>query len=608
VLFHEGDAAHALGWTLAVATALFAFALARRLGLGRGAAFTTGFLSAVTPAALQAWVEAASLGAALGCVAYLAGALALLGSRATPSIGRRRTGLVLAAIAWVLALLCEPGLVLALPWPLFAARGDTHSTLAERALIAVLGFLGTAQLAVQDLPYFGSKRLAALPQVLGALAVRAVHPAPSPWALGPDASPLRWGALTAGWLLLLGLAFLVVRLRTRAPLVLRGLGLFVCTAACGASWSGEVRAPFLVAPLAGLGLVLAGTGLVRALPAAASWSAAVLALALAGLGTRARLADWSSEERLATRALAADPSDPRAAEALARWHLVHGRLSAAQRTFEDLRDAHPDDPGARLGLAEIQLRRGLLPGEEAHFLACVEWLEGFHAPAPYRARAALRLGEAYQRLDAPERARPSPETATRLAPDDPLGHTRLGMVLLRLQENDAAVAAFERAVALAPRSAEAWTGLGLARLARGDAPGGEEALTRAVALEPDLAEASAALGTVLANRGDLAGAETCFRRAVSVHPDSVDALWSLGAHLAATGRGDEALRSLDRVYALRGPRQPHVRAYLEGARLHLERGQREEARARIDAVLAFNPAQAEAQALAARLAAEEGGR
>jgi len=91
-----------------------------------------------------------------------------------------------------------------------------------------------------------------------------------------------------------------------------------------------------------------------------------------------------------------------------------------------------------------------------------------------------------------------------------------------------------------------------------------------------------------------------------VNPDSVDALWSLGALLASDQRSDEAVRLLDRVWDLRAGRQPHVRAFLEGARLHLARGERALARARVQAVLAFNPAQPEALALAEALAETPG--
>ncbi|HEX6882085.1 MAG TPA: tetratricopeptide repeat protein [Planctomycetota bacterium] len=298
-----------------------------------------------------------------------------------------------------------------------------------------------------------------------------------------------------------------------------------------------------------------------------------------------------------------EPHDNHALATLGQWHLAHGRLSEAERVLR--RALAPDDARlaaqARMHLGEIELRRGLLPGQGEHLAAARESLETSVRSGLAPARAHALLGEVHQRMGDLEAARSALERAVTLDPHDAEAFTRLGMVRRDLGALAEARAAFERAVALDPRSAEAWCGLGLLLGQMEQAAEAEAALRRALALEPDQPESNAALGRFQELRGERAAAEASYRRAVGVNPDYVDGLHGLGALLAEGEQRDEALRLLDRVVALRPPPRPHVRAYLASARLRIARGEDEVPRRLLAAVLAFNPAQGEARALLAEL-------
>jgi len=573
---------------LFAAASALVLALGRRLGLGRGQSLFLALLFAVHPLASEGVAWLAQRGPLLATVFLLLGAVTLLGEP------RGRPRIVLGALALLTGLACEPRFVPFVPWVVLAVRWTSP---APRAGLAIdLALLAAGVLGWVD-PFEPLRAVDAPAAIAGVLALWSWPVALTPTHGGFSCArlPLVAGALP--WLIVLLAGSFLLRVRPRAPRLALGGLLFLLVAGTGPSPLGTFREA--TASLAGLGLALA---VVSVAPARAATCLAGGALLLAAAGrTWVRLGDWRSEPRLQEAALAVRPHDAHAFAALGQWHLAHGRLSEAERVL--LRALPPYDVGihsrALMHLGEIELRRGLLPGQGAHLVAARESLEASTATSLAPARAHARLGEVHQRLGDLEAARSTLERAVTLDPHDAEPFTRLGMVQRDLGALDEARAAFERALDLDPRSAEAWCGLGLL-LAQQESPAAEAALRRALALEPDQPESNAALGRFQELRGERAAAEASYRAAVGVNPDYVDGLFALGAFLAESAP-EEALRALERVVALRPPPRPHVRAYLACARLYLARGEREVPRRLLAAVLAFNPAQGEARALLAEL-------
>ena len=116
----------------------------------------------------------------------------------------------------------------------------------------------------------------------------------------------------------------------------------------------------------------------------------------------------------------------------------------------------------------------------------------------------------------PEGAIETAQSATRLAPDDPLTHWSLAALEQRGVSSEqvaAAVSAYERAVSLSPHDFRLWVDLGRAREQAGDARGSEQAL----------------------------------RRAIELAPAYVWPRWHLGNFLVRQGRNDEGFNELRRV-------------------------------------------------------------
>jgi Tfp pilus assembly protein PilF len=595
---------------------LLAFALARRLGAGRGASAFGALLFAVHPLRLEAVAWLSERGVLLGGFFFLLGLLAALGERGELAAPSRWAG---SRAAFLLALLADPRLVLGLVGLLWVerrtlARRPAHArALADLALFFVAGaclvWSPVNELA-PDAPGFLA-RLAHAPLALAALGglwcvplgLTPHHPHPA-----LSSSPVAPWALGASWLALALVCLALWRVQRRLPrIALAGLAfvLLGLPQVCLASGTTLFQESSAYVPALGLELLLALA--LQAVPARGTRPALALGglvLVACAFRTAARLPDWRSEPALQASALALRP-EPRAHDALGRWHLLHGRLSQAQRAHERALELWPQDARARLYLGALELRRALIPGQEAHLARAREQLETGLAAVPDWGRANELLGEVYQRAEEDERAQARLEAAAARAPSGQV-LTRLGMVRRRRLDQDGARAAFTRATEVEPGSSDAWCGLGLVQLQADEPDAARVSLERALALEPDQVEARTTLARLQELGGEHAEAERNLRRALGVNPSNVDALYALGTMLSGADRADEALRYLDHACEL--PRsQPHVRAHLESARLRMARGEVEVPRARLRAVLAFNPEQAEARALLERLGASGAG-
>lgn len=595
------------------ATALV-FALARRLSAGRAASAFGALLFGLHPLRVEAVAWLAQRGVLLGAFFFLCGVLAALGARAEHD-ARVPTGRwALSRAALLLALLADPRLLLGLPGLVAIECLSSRRRPAPARLFVDLALFCLASAWLTCFPSGepgmpdGPALLARLeyaPLGLGALGLlwclplglTPHHPHPA-----LTSAPFAVWIPAAGWVALGLVCVALWRVRRRWPrIALAGLAVPVLALpqVCHASGGALFQESSGYLPAVGLELLLVLA--LHSVPARAARPALALgglALLACALRTVARVRDWRCEPALQQSALALRP-EPRAHDALGRWHLLHGRLSEAQRAVERALVLEPRDALARLELGELELRRALIPGQEAHLGRAAQHLEQCLSEFPDWALANELLGEVYQRAEQDERALARLEAAAARTPRART-LTRLGMLRRRLSDPDGARAAFTRATELGPRESDAWCGLALVELQAEQPEAARAALERALALEPEHAEARTTLARLQELGGEQAEAERNLRRALGVNPSNVDALYALGMLLAGSERADEALRYLDHACEL--PRsQPHVRAHLESARLRMARGEVEVPRERLRVVLAFNPQQAEARALLERL-------
>src|SRR5262245_13379277 len=193
-------------------SSLVVLALARRLGLARGAAAFVAVLFAVHPLGAEgvAWLSQRSV--LLGTFLLLSGALLLLDA---PPWRARRLALAVPVLA--LGLACEPRTFAWVPWLLLARRWPAPWTgptsLRHDVALVSLGALGWVDPGSGAL----SELVESAPAAVGGLFRLWVWPAgltPTHPAYAGAPAPALWSA--AQWLLVLLLATVLLRLRQRA--------------------------------------------------------------------------------------------------------------------------------------------------------------------------------------------------------------------------------------------------------------------------------------------------------------------------------------------------------------------------------------------------------
>ncbi len=307
----------------------------------------------------------------------------------------------------------------------------------------------------------------------------------------------------------------------------------------------------------------------------------------------------------------------RGEEALAR-----GDLPAAESAFEEARRLEPDNPVVYSYLGELHARRREYGEALADFRKAIRLAPS--EPQPYFRLAVLqarleRFHDARQTLNELLEARPDyPDTYlllgriageqgdhaaaeehlrryVRLQPEDPQGLGELGVVLLARENFQEAEAFLKRVLEIDPESEPAHHNLGRLYSRRGEHERAREHLEAATRLLPGNAEGFYQLGTVLMRMGELAEAETAFRRALALEPENLEARYALGTLLRRQGRSEEAAEVLAEHERLSAraleerQRQRRISAYHLDARKLLEQDRLEEAREKLQEILALEP-------------------
>ena len=250
----------------------------------------------------------------------------------------------------------------------------------------------------------------------------------------------------------------------------------------------------------------------------------------------------AAEERF-RRALAANPRDRGALQALASLKLATGDFAAGAALIRDLVALDPDAPEHRHTLGRIELERGDLAAAEAALRGAIEVYPA-HLPALLDLAALLiRVGRGVE-------TEPLLERALALAGGQPEACARIGSLYLDFGRLEPALAAFERALAADAGHGPALKGKGAALLGM---KRHEEALTALRAAEPALpgdVELHFTLGNALSALGRYADARAAYARAVTIRPDIVELLNNLGSVENALGDHEAALSTYRRALAI----------------------------------------------------------
>lgn len=408
--------------------------------------------------------------------------------------------------------------------------------------------------------------------------------------------------------------------------------------------------------------------------------------------------DLLTAERSLTTAISLDPTLPEARLALAEFHMRRGDRAKAEEAFKAAADLagpgsparmrlaqfytwmkKPDDakrvlreattttpkflPAWRM-LAEIALAEHDYPGAEAALAGllkqksddldgqvlkarvhlakretnqAIQTLQKVVKVEPRLAAARYYLALAQVQTDNVQQARQEAQEAIKIAPGYADARVLLARLNIQAGTPRLAIEDLQKLVAANPRLAPAWRVLGSAHLAQRQPAKAVEAYRKLVALTPDDAGAHNLLGVALRAHGKPADAGRSFAKALELSPGLVEPLARLVTLDFAAKQSDAALARvrkqlvahpdsaahqnlLGRVHLARGERDqaeaawlkaleldPSVGdAYLRLARLYAERGQHDEAIARLEKAVSVNPRDLRALLLAATVHQQRG--
>lgn len=207
---------------------------------------------------------------------------------------------------------------------------------------------------------------------------------------------------------------------------------------------------------------------------------------------------------------------------------------------------------------------------------------------------AIALSQAGRHAEAVEVLRP---VQAKRPKEFALANT-LGVMLKRAGRAAEAIPLLELATRLDPRIASPWQNLGNAREVLGDHAGAAAAFAGGLRREPRNAELWRLHGRALRAAGDLEGALASFEKAFAIEPRNREVAMLLIGLLLDRGEHDRALEATRRLSAaLPGDAIGEI---MQG-RILLRRGRIAEARAVLEAVIARDPGERNANLLLARL-------
>lgn len=292
--------------------------------------------------------------------------------------------------------------------------------------------------------------------------------------------------------------------------------------------------------------------------------------------------------------------EPRLASAHYQLALAHLRAGNAQQARTELDDATKADPNlteASLVGAELDIQRGAVA-------PAIEALQKTIASRPGEIRAYRLLGRAYLSNREPIKATAAYRKIVELAPKDPQGPYLVGVALLAQGKRVEAQREFEASLSLAPAYLEPLAQLVSIALAEEKPDVAFERLQRQIRLVPNSGELQFLLGQTHRARGHLAHAETAYLKALDLQPDLFSPYLSLAEVYTQKGNDDQALAKLEGALRV-NPHSPPA-LMLSGV-LYERKGDFSRAQKAYEKVLAVNPRFAPAANKLAYLLAAHGG-
>jgi tetratricopeptide (TPR) repeat protein len=204
-------------------------------------------------------------------------------------------------------------------------------------------------------------------------------------------------------------------------------------------------------------------------------------------------------------------------------------------------------------------------------------------------------------LRIPENYRPTPGDLAVLASTDskdPAELVEQGETLEDGGKYADALGKFARATQIDPKNVEAWADRAFANLQIGQLPDAESALERAAALDPKNVVVLNTRGAIAETQHNFQAALENFEAALKLYPNNTFAATHRVSSMAAAGRTKEALAAADQLIAS-NPRD--IQNYEIKTFLLMKQGDHSEGEKTIDAMVAANPGDPQANAMGVEL-------
>ena len=285
---------------------------------------------------------------------------------------------------------------------------------------------------------------------------------------------------------------------------------------------------------------------------------------------------------------------------------------------------------ARFKLGNVLLKLGSWQSAKGEFVRAADL-------QPDNIEYQLTAGQWLLRSHEFQDARTRAQIVLKKSPRNVEGQVLLATAMAGLKDIDGAIAEFEEAVGLDPDRPATYASIGFLQFIRGNRAEAETAYRNAVALNPAAVNPRMALAQFLWVDGRRTEAEALLKEILRDHPVEVranrllamwlltsgraaeaeaplkvaasasksgDATLSLADYYVATGRPDDAMKTLEPLIAANTPFAPN--AQLRLAYIDFARGHRKEADQRVDGLLKADPRDSRALAWKARFLLVEG--
>ena len=206
--------------------------------------------------------------------------------------------------------------------------------------------------------------------------------------------------------------------------------------------------------------------------------------------------------------------------------------------------------------------------------------------SPFKARAHINLGLAYDKAGRTKDAIQSYLTTLLLDPGSAKVHNNLGTIYSRQGRLEEAMREFHASIDLDPRFASPHYNLGNLYAKTGRYEKALLELEQAVRLDPDHTEAHVSMGLIFSVTNRPGDAFSAYETALEINPDDPNVHFNLGSLYWKTGRPGEATREYRAAIALR-PDFPE--AYNNLGALYFQSGRFEEAIASFQTLVALRP-------------------